>query len=77
MVLTPRQREFLALYARGMRLEEIAAVCVVQTQTVKDAMVDVRSRLGAKNTAEALALAIAQEELALDHDGVCYVPESV
>jgi DNA-binding CsgD family transcriptional regulator len=77
MTLTPRQREFLALYARGMRLEEIAAVCCVQIGTVKDAMLETRSRLGAKNSAEAVALAIAREELALDHDGVCYVPESV
>jgi len=72
--LTQRQLEFLAKSARGMTQEEIAKECYVVKSTVKSTIGEARERLEVKTTLQCLCVAIAREELGLDHDGVCFIP---
>jgi DNA-binding CsgD family transcriptional regulator len=54
--LTPRQEQFLHHVADGKTTAEIAAQLWVCEGTVKKTLTDARRRLGAVNTAHAVAL---------------------
>jgi DNA-binding CsgD family transcriptional regulator len=73
--LTKRQKEFLAKSAQGMTSGKIAGVFCVSDNTVRSTFAAAKERLGAKTTVQAVVLAIAREELGLQHDGFCYMPE--
>lgn len=72
--LTKRQIEFLAKSAQGMTSEQIAKSCFVSHNTVRSTFSAARARIGATTTVQCVIMAIAREELGLDHDGNCYVP---
>ncbi len=72
--LTKRQKQFLALCAQGKLNQEIAYINKLSIRTVENAMALARKRLNAQTTAQAILIAIAREELGLDHDGLCFLP---
>lgn len=72
--LTTRQLEFLAKSARGMTYEEIAKDSYVALTTVTAAISKARQRLEVRTTLQCFAVAIAREELGIDHDGCCFIP---
>lgn len=69
MWLTPHQAEYLAMYANGLRIAEIAEKHVISRWTVVNTLKAARERLEANNTARAIVCAIASGQLALDHLG--------
>lgn len=73
--LTKRQVEFLAKSAQGMTSEQIAKSCYVTANTVRSTFTEARKRLGATTTVQCVIMAIAREELGLDHEGYCYIPD--
>lgn len=73
--LTKRQKEFLAKSAQGLTSGKIAEVFCVSDSTVRSTFAKAKERLGATTTVQAVVLAIAREELGLDHEGFCYMPE--
>lgn len=75
--LTKRQIEFLSMTAGGMTNDEIAKVCCVAKSTVVDAFAEARKRLETRTTPQTVLLAISREELGLDHDGNCFIPDIV
>lgn len=56
--LTPREREILALIARGMTNAQIADEVVVSVNTVRNHVANISAKLGAHSKLEALAVAI-------------------
>lgn len=74
--LTPRQAEFLAKSAKGMSYKEIAKDCFVSINTVESTFLNARKRLEVKTNLQCFSVAISREELGLDHDGVCFVPDN-
>jgi DNA-binding CsgD family transcriptional regulator len=62
-ILTTRQREILALAAEGLQYAEIAKRLWVSESTVKTTLRDARKRLGARDTANAVLLAMRAGEL--------------
>lgn len=70
ITLTPRQAEFLALSAQGLRHADIAATCYVSLATVSTTLEDARVRLSANTLVHAVAIAVALELLTLDSDGL-------
>lgn len=73
--LTERQKQFLAKSAQGMTSGKIAGVFSVSDSTVRSTLASAKKSLGASTTAQAVVLAIAREELGLDHEGFCYITE--
>lgn len=73
--LTQRQREVLAKSAQGFTSEQIANFLFISHNTVRSTFTSARKRLKASNTTQAVVLAIAKEELCLNHEGYCYTPE--
>ena len=59
--------------AQGKSADQIARECFVSVNTVRSTVVDARARLKANNTAHCIIIAIAREELGLDHDGNCFI----
>jgi DNA-binding CsgD family transcriptional regulator len=57
-VLADRQREVLALAARGLTHRQIAQKLYLSPYTVFEYLKSARERLGARNTAHAVAIAI-------------------
>lgn len=55
-----------------MNHAQIAEFCFIEVQSVKTTLQRVRERYGAASTTQCLAMAIAREEIVIDHDGVCY-----
>ncbi len=62
-ILSPRQREVLALAAAGHTNPEIAALLHITLHTVKTHMELVRGKLGATNRGHAVLLAAQAGEL--------------
>jgi len=62
--LTERQQEVLQLFADGEALREIALELGIAHQTVKNLMIIVRERLGAKSSTHAVAIALRNELIA-------------
>ncbi|HEY7115161.1 MAG TPA: response regulator [Tepidisphaeraceae bacterium] len=56
--LTPRERELIALLARGRTSKEIAAALEVSVKTVDNHRAHLLSKLGAANVAELAAIAV-------------------
>ena len=56
--LSPRERECLALVARGLASEDISRLMTITVRTVQMHFDSVRAKLGAANRQEAVALAI-------------------
>jgi DNA-binding CsgD family transcriptional regulator len=71
--LTPRQLELLALFGNGLRGPEIAAKCFITIRTVEHTIQNARKNR-AETTVQLLCMAIADEQLILDHDGAVRVP---
>lgn len=65
-ILTPRQREVLRLVSNGLTADEIADRLAVSVRTVTHHKQQIYERLGAANQAQAVALALATGELAVD-----------
>lgn len=58
MCLSPRQKELLERFSRGETYEEIAAGLGIKAITVNMHIQTARRKLGARNTTEAVAIAI-------------------
>jgi len=56
--LSPRQRQVLTLAADGMTKDEIGRTLFIMEATVRRHMTDLREKLGARNTAHAVAIAV-------------------
>jgi DNA-binding CsgD family transcriptional regulator len=56
--LTPRQLEYLALYANGVELRRIAEIKFVHYNVVQRALADARERVGATNLTHLVVLSI-------------------
>ena len=72
--LSPRQVEFLAMTAMGMKKAEIALKSGKSVWTVKAYLDSARFILGARTLPQAIAIAIAFEILGLDHEGNIHIP---
>lgn len=72
--LTQRQLECLVLVAQGKSDTQIAAQLYLSPHTVRKTLKDARGRMNAKTSPHCLVLAIAQELLILDHNGVVSIP---
>jgi DNA-binding CsgD family transcriptional regulator len=57
-VVTPRQRELLALYASGYTLEEIAAQKFLSTSSVRQTLRVAKERVGAKSLTHLAVLCV-------------------
>lgn len=57
-MLTGRQLDVLGLLARGLTAERVAVLLGISEITVKKHSQDARARLGARNTAHAVAIAL-------------------
>lgn len=75
-ILTRRQLEFLALSAQGMKYAEIASACFVSCDRVNEALEEARSRLCAKNTLHAVAIAISLDLIVFDANSAAFVANS-
>ena len=60
MTLTPRQQTVLELTADGLKRDEVARQMYVSLETVKTHLQDARQTLGARTTAQAVAVAFRQ-----------------
>jgi DNA-binding CsgD family transcriptional regulator len=70
--LTPRMLEFLALYASGHELRQIAEIKFVSYQVVQQTLADARRRTRAKTLAHLCAMAV--ESRVIVRNGVGYKP---
>jgi DNA-binding CsgD family transcriptional regulator len=67
--LTPRQAEFLALFAAGKTRNEIGAACYVSPYTVRDILAQAQERLGGENMRQTIVKALAVGILVGRRDG--------
>jgi DNA-binding CsgD family transcriptional regulator len=74
--LTPRQAEILAHVANGKREREIAKILFISTRTVEKTLGNARRLFGARNNVQLLAMAVADEQLILSHDGDVRIPQA-
>ena len=70
--LTPRALEFLALYASGNELRQIAEIKFVHYNVVQRTLAEARERVGARTLTQLCVLAI--ETGAIVKNGVGYRP---
>lgn len=68
-VLSAREREVLGLVAMGANSSEIAAALVVARSTIESHVRHCLDKLGARNRAHAIALALARGDIALELQG--------
>ena len=68
-MLSPREREVLALLARGFTNAEIARRLILAEATVRLHLKNARRRLGAQTRAHAAILALSRGEITLDRNG--------
>ena len=61
--LTPREREIVKLLAEGLRAEDVAKRLVLSPYTVRTHIRNAKDKLGARTTAQAIAIAIRDREL--------------
>ena len=72
-ILTPRQREYLALMASGHQQAGVALLCDVSIRTVENQLLKARARTEANTTLQCAVRAIAREELFVGKYGECKV----
>jgi DNA-binding NarL/FixJ family response regulator len=65
-LLTPREREVLAMVAMGLGSSSIAATLGVSSSTVESHVRNCFDKLGARNRAHAIVLAMRAGEISLD-----------
>jgi DNA-binding NarL/FixJ family response regulator len=65
-VLSPREREVLALMAEGLTAEQVALRLAVGVETVRTHVRNAIRKLGARNRVHAIALALERGEIGLD-----------
>lgn len=70
--LTPRALEYLALYASGNELRQIAEIKFVHYNVVQRTLAEARERVGAKNLTQLCVLAV--EAGVITKNGVGYKP---
>src|SRR5262245_42358741 len=70
--LTPRQLEYLALYASGKELREIASIKFVSYAAVQKCLGEAKERVGAANLTHLCVLAV--ESGVIRKNGVGYKP---
>lgn len=58
LALTEKERHVLSLFASGSSAPEIAHECRVTEDTVRARLKNIRAKLGARNSAHAVALAV-------------------
>jgi PAS domain S-box-containing protein len=63
--LSPREREVLALLARGLTGEQIAERLVLSPETVRTHIRNAREKLGASTRVEAVTMALVSREIAI------------
>jgi PAS domain S-box-containing protein len=61
--LSPREREVLALLARGLTGEQIAERLVLSAETVRTHIRNAREKLGASTRVEAVTMALVSQEI--------------
>ena len=66
--LTPREREVLALVARGLTTDDIAGELVISAETVRSHVRNALAALGARTRAHAISVALAHDLLDADLD---------
>ena len=59
--ITPREEQVLSLLSKGYIYKEIADEMEIGEQTVKNHMMNLRARLGARTTAHAVAMFMETE----------------
>jgi PAS domain S-box-containing protein len=62
-VLSPREREILALLARGLTGEQIAQRLVLSPETIRTHIRNAREKLGASTRVEAVTMAVLAREI--------------
>ena len=72
MTLTPRALEFLALYASGNELRQIAEIKFVHYNVVQRTLAEARERVGARNLTQLCILALETGVIA--KNGIGYKP---
>jgi DNA-binding CsgD family transcriptional regulator len=72
-MLSPRQREILALVAAGRTSKEIAGALGISESTVNWHLANAFERLGASSRAEAVALAM-RDDAEAEQDGQSHIP---
>lgn len=74
----PRQLEILVMHSRGMTRKEIAGELFLSPLTVRNHLLQLCHRIGARDRCHALSICIARGYLAVDgREHVIYVPEPV
>jgi len=58
-----------------MQQAQIAQECRVSVRTVENNISLARKRLGTTTTAQTLIQAIAREEIGMDHNRTCFIPD--
>ena len=57
-ILTPREKEVLAMVAAGLRAKDIASALGISERTIETHMAEIRFRLRAKTAAHAVSIGI-------------------
>lgn len=72
---SPRQLEMLALVANGLTREEIGKQMFISPLTVRNKLLEARSRMEASNITHTIVLCVARGYLGVDgRDEAVYVP---
>ncbi len=65
--LTPKQKRILEAAALGLQLKEIGELHGIKLFTVREHLVRIRKRLGARNTTHAVAIAMKMSLISIEY----------